>query len=443
MSRIAILGTGMAGFGAWHRLRDERHDVVLYDKNAYYGGHTYTWSFSPGFTFDEGPHVSFTKDERIQALLAEAVGGEYEEVQYHLDNYWRGHWITHPVQTNLFGLPTDLVTRIIADFVAETQRPDAAAETYEDWLVSGYGRTFAEEFPETYTRKYHTTSSRNMTTDWIGPRMYRPSLDEVLRGALAPAAPNVHYITGFRYPSRGGFAAYLEKWATVAPIELGREAVAIDPVAGTIQFGNSEVAGFDHLVSSVPLPDLVSLLPDVPAEVRDASARLACTGCVLVNVGVAREGISPAHIRYFYDPDIVFARLSFPHLMSPHNAPEGTSSVQAEVYFSEKYKPLEGNAEDYVEPVIRDLVRCGILESDDEILYRGAMVCRYANVVFDHDRGAALDRVHGYLDELGIAWCGRYGDWGHIWTDEAFVSGERAAENVLSRTARGRARASA
>ena len=61
------------------------------------------------------------------------------------------------------------------------------------------------------------------------------------------------------------------------------------------------------------------------------------------------------------------------------------------------------------------------------------MLCEYANVIFDHERAIALDRVHGYLEAIGVAWCGRYGDWGHIWTDEAFVSGERAAETVLSR----------
>jgi protoporphyrinogen oxidase len=432
MARIAILGTGMAGFGAWHRLRAERHDVVLYDRNPYVGGHTYSHVFPPGFTFDEGPHVSFTKDERMRELLAEAVDGDYDEVQYELVNYWRGHWAPHPVQTNLYGLPTDLVTRVIADFVAEREKPDVPLATYEDWLVSAYGRTFAHEFPEAYTRKYHTLPSREMTTDWIGPRMYRPSLEEVLRGALAPAAPNVHYITGFRYPKDGGFVRYLRRWAEEATILLEHEVVAIDPRRRELRFANGQVAVYDRLVSSVPLPELVPLLPDVPADVLEAAANLACSELVLVNVGVARPDISTTHITYVYDEDIVFSRLSFPHLISPSNAPPGAASVQAEVYFSPKYRPLEGHADDLIEPVIRDLRRCGILADDDEILYKGTLHCPYANVIYDHDRAPALERVHGYLEEIGIAWCGRYGDWGHIWTDEAFASGERAAETALS-----------
>ena len=424
----------MGGFGAWHRLRKEPHEVHVFDKNAYVGGHTNSWWFEPGFIFDEGPHVSFTSDERVRTILADAVDGEFDDVQYELDNYWRGHWVTHPVQCNLHGLPVDLVTRVIADFVAEGNAPESPIRNYEDWLVAAYGRTFAEEFPAAYTRKYHTTAARNMTTDWIGLRMYRPSLEEVLRGALAPAAPNVHYITGFRYPKRGGFVQYLGKFAATATVELSREAVSIDPVAGEMRFANGSTSHFDHLISSIPLPDLIALLPNVPDEVSDAAANLACSSCVLVNVGVGRPDISAKHIRYVYDEDFVFSRLSFPHLMSAHTVPTGAGSVQAEIYFSEKYRPFDGMPDDLIEPVVRDLIRCGILDESDEILYKGAIFLRYANVIFDHDRAPALDRVHGYLSELGIAWCGRYGDWGHIWTDEAFRSGERASESTLSRT---------
>ena len=59
------------------------------------------------------------------------------------------------------------------------------------------------------------------------------------------------------------------------------------------------------------------------------------------------------------------------------------------------------------------------------------MHIEYANVIFDLERADALDDVHGYLDDIGIAYCGRYGDWAYIWTDESFMSGEKAAEKVL------------
>ena len=120
-------------------------------------------------------------------------------------------------------------------------------------------------------------------------------------------------------------------------------------------------------------------------------------------------------------------------MQSPNNAPAGFGSIQAEVYFSTKYRPLTHAPEELIEPVITDLRRCGILREDDQILSREARLIEHANVIFDLDRIAALETVHGYLDDMGIAYCGRYGEWGPLWTDESFISGENAAQAALAR----------
>jgi protoporphyrinogen oxidase len=177
----------------------------------------------------------------------------------------------------------------------------------------------------------------------------------------------------------------------------------------------------------------VPLIQGAPADVCAAAQRLACTTCVIVNVAVARPDLSDAHITYFYDEDMFFTRVNFPHLLSPHNVPPGVSAVQAECYYSKKYRPLDRTPEDCIAPVVADLRRCGLLREDDQIVFTNAHVNDYANIIFDQEYPAALATVHGYLDDVGILYCGRYGDWRHLWTDEAFESGERAAERALDR----------
>jgi protoporphyrinogen oxidase len=423
----------MAGFGAAYRLHAEGVTPVMYDKNGYHGGHTASFRHASGFLFDVGPHISFTKDPRIQDLFADSVGQQYETVQINLNNYWRGYWPRHPVQLHLHGLPEDVIVKVIADFVEQRQPPERPIRNYADWLLSSFGRTFAELFPMQYTRKYHLTTADNMSTDWLGPRIYRPSLEEVLRGALSPSSAHVHYITHFRYPTDGGFVSYLRKFVPLGRLLFNHELVSVDPRARELRFSNGAVAPYDALVSSVPLPDLVRMIAGVPQDVLDASRRLACSTCVLVNVGVDRKDLSDAHITYFYDEDMCFTRLGFPHMLSATNAPAGTGSIQAELYFSDKYKPLTGSPDDWIDPVITDLRRAGVLREDDHIVFSSAMLVRYANIIFDLDRAAALSTVHGYLDDIGIAYCGRYGEWGYLWTDESFKSGENAAQKVLDR----------
>ncbi len=431
--KVAILGAGMAGFGAAHRCHAQGLRATLYEKKPYHGGHTASHRFSGGFTFDEGPHISFTKQERIRALFAESVGGEYLESKAYVNNYWQGHWIPHPAQCNLHGLPDDLVVAVLQDFIKGQTVPPPPIETYLDWLYASFGQAFAETFPMQYTRKFHTTEAHNMSVDWVAPRIYRPSLDEVLRGAVSASAPNVHYITEFRYPKRGGFVSFLDLFVEQADLRLGHQVLTVDAKRRRLTFADGSAAEYDGLVSSLPLPELIPMIAGTPGDVLEAVSRLACSEAVIVSIGVDRADLCRAHWTYFYDPEFSIVRLSTPHMQSPHNAPPGHGSFQAEIYFSKKYKPLQGRPEDYIDRVIDDLRRCRLMKDTDRVVFSHALHVPYANVIFDLERAAALKVVHGYLDDLGIAYCGRYGEWAYIWTDESFISGENAAQKVLDR----------
>ncbi|MEO8444915.1 MAG: FAD-dependent oxidoreductase [Gammaproteobacteria bacterium] len=431
-SDIVILGSGMAGLGAAHRLREAGHPAAVFDKNPRPGGHTSSHT-RDGFTFDEGPHVSFTKIEKVRDLFAKAIADDYLSIDAYIDNYWQGHWVRHPVVTNMHGLPTGIVVDTIRDYVEAKKVAEPKIANYEDWLVASYGRTYAEAFPMQYTRKYHTTEARNLSTEWVGPRLYQASLDEVLTGALTPASPNIHYVQDYRYPRNGGFAAFLTDLTREAKVQVNHEVTGINPKARELTFANGVRRNYGSLVSSIALPDLIPMIAGAPRDVVDASQTLACTTVVLVNLGINRPDVSRSSWTYYYDDEFPFSRVSYPRNYSPNVVPSGTSSIQAEVYFSKKYRPLQGHPDSCIEPTIEGLRRAGVIRPDDQIIYREAMLIPYANIIFDLDRPAALSTVHGFLEDLGIAWCGRYGEWGYLWSDEAFVSGEEAAQRTVDR----------
>jgi protoporphyrinogen oxidase len=238
-------------------------------------------------------------------------------------------------------------------------------------------------------------------------------------------------VSDFRYPTNGGFVSFLRPLIQGLDLKLNHKVVKLEPWARTLTFGNGETVGYDHVVSSLPLPELVRKIPGAPPDVVAAAERLACTTCVLVNIGLDRADISDWHWTYFYDDEYCFTRVSFPHLLSPNNVPPGCGSIQAEIYYSAKYRPLDRSPMELVPSAIEDLRKCGLIRDGDRILHQNAMVTEYANVIFDLDRKAAVQTVHGFLDDIGIYYCGRYGEWGYQWTDEAFKSGESAAQQVL------------
>jgi protoporphyrinogen oxidase len=421
----------MSGLGAGYGLEQASVPFVCYDSNSYFGGHTRSFRYISGFVFDEGGHISFTKNSHVMNVLAENVCGHFEERTLNIDNYWHGYRIPHPVQCNMRGLPAELMIRVIRDFVSVQGQEPQVGQSYAHWLYYTYGKTFAETFPMVYGRKYHTTSMDLLTTDWIGPRMYRPSLEEILRGAIEGNVKGAHYVGNFRYPSIGGFVSYLEPFAARFEVKLNHRLVGLDPKKKVLRFDNGKSVAYDQVISSIPLPDLIPLIDEAPGDVLDAAGSLAFTQAVLINLGVNRSDLSNTAITYFYDEDVIFSRVNLPHMFSEKNAPPGCGAIQAEVYFSDKYRPFRGTPHDVIEPVIKDLRRCGFIRDNDSIMLKEAAVNRYANVIFDKHRARAVATVHAFLDDIGVHYCGRYGNWDHAWTDEAFLNGEKAAQMAL------------
>jgi protoporphyrinogen oxidase len=427
---VAVLGAGLAGLAAAQRLHELACHVDVYERNSYAGGRAYSHQVD-GFVFDEGPHVSFTKRPEIESLFAKALNGNFVEQEAILLSYWQAHLVRHPAQSNLYGLPVDVVERCILDFVKAQYGSDHAdVRTYADWCCQQLGRTFSQEFTFRYTRKYWASEAKDMSADWVGDRMYSPKLGEILRGALSPNNENHHYITRFRYPCQGGFGAYVQAVASDLNVHLGHEVTMVDLKRRLLEFANGKKAHFEVLVSSLPLPELIRCIKDVPKRVSEATQRLTCTSLVLVNVGIERDcGFPNVHWMYFYDEDIIFARGNLPHRLSANNVPPGCGSIQVEVYGS-KYRPMP--CQDILNRSIEDMIRVGLLHREDHIRVAHELHIPYANILFDLSRATNLAQVQSYLSEQGIISCGRYGQWEYYWSDDSIVSGWRAGHKVSS-----------
>lgn len=430
-SGYAILGAGMAGFGAANALHERGIRPRIFDERPSHGGLTSSHN-EDGFIFDEGVHISFSKNEGVKELFAKSVDNEFFTDKVYCNNYWKGHWIKHPAQVNLKALPEDMIVACLKDFIEANAVQNPRITNYEEWLLAVFGKTFAETFPMEYTVKYHTTEARNMTTDWLGPRLYRPKLEEVLNGAIKHEPLDVFYVNTFRYPLNGGFVSFLNHFVPMAEVNSGHRVEQIDMQDKSLRFSNGTSTNFEKLISSIPLPRLIPLIKGAPAEVLEAAAKLACSQVVVVNVGINRPFGVKQQWSYFYDRHIPFSRTSFRENLSPNNVPPGCGALQAEIYFSDKYRPLEGRPEDWIEPTIDALIETGLIKDRSEVIHTSTVFIPFGNVIFDLDRPKNLEIVQGYLNEIGIAFCGRFGDWGYIWTDHAFLSGGRAARSQMA-----------
>jgi len=112
------------------------------------------------------------------------------------------------------------------------------------------------------------------------------------------------------------------------------EVTNIDPYKKEIEFNSEEIIGYENVISTLPLPDLIKILPDdVPIDVKDAAGRLKTNSMFVVNIGINREKITDKNWIYYLDKKYSFVRVSFPSNQSDHVSPPGTSSISAEIAY--------------------------------------------------------------------------------------------------------------
>lgn len=418
-----ILGAGISGLGAAHALRKKGQSSLILERNDTFGGLAGNFEID-GFRFDRFVHFSFARDKRVNEIF---LKNGYIAHTPNPSNIYNRRWIKHPAQNNLFPLPNEEKVRIVADFkrrrsVAELG--DLTKVNYEEWLRCQFGDYFAEHFPMVYTRKYWMKEAKELRTEWVSNRLYQPSIEEVIAGCEREDERVTYYAKEMRYPRLGGYSAFFKELADDANIRFGVEVIQIDPNLNIVKDADNNIYHYSRLISSLPLPEIVKMLPNVPEFVSDAVNKLECTSGYHISIALKTQDIPPYLWWYIYDKDILAARVYSPSLKSPDNAPEGCSSLQMEVYCREG----EFSEVQLLDGTVGKLINLGIIKAED-IIFTHIGFEKYANVIFSKPIYESRKIVRDYLEQIGIETIGRFGQWDYLWSDQALLSGIQIIEN--------------
>lgn len=424
---VLVLGGGPAGLSAAYTLKNAGIDVAVYDKNEAPGGLCRSFTLE-GYTFDTFAHVNFCKDEYVMSMLESKT--EHLVHQPEAYNYSQGTWVRNPVQNNLLPLDTKEKIRIIKSFIE--RKEGLEPKNYGEWLEKQYGEYFAKNYPAKYTRKYWTVEPELLETKWVEGRMYTPTLDEVLEGAMSSEVPNVHYSKEIHYPNEKGFGNFLSPFLN-GTFHGQKELCDLSVSEHKASFKDGTEVIYNRLISTIPLDILAKSISGVcvPETVIEAADALDYTSGVMVSIGLKKKHKSPALWFYIYDEDILPARVYCPNIKSPNNVPEGGSAMQAEIYFS-KYKPLTMSLEEIKEKTIAQLIKMGIFKAEDVVI-SDVRSEKYANIMFTEKIYTARKVVHEYLDSLGLLYAGRFGEWDYLWLGQSILSGRGVANKIVNK----------
>ena len=461
--KSVVLGAGPTGLSAAYHLGE---GALLLERLATVGG----WCRSihdRGFTFDHAGHIMFSNDPYVLKLYDMLLGPNLHWQDREAWVYSKNVYTRYPFQGALYGLPPKVIKECIvgaiearfgsldgapaapcvvkpvedccADGTADVANGGATAgrrretRNFEEFIYQVWGKGIAKHFAIPYNKKLWTVPLTEMETSWLGGRVPLPDLEQIIEGALEPVGKPMGPNARFGYPLVGGFQALMSGFLPhiKGRIEMQAEAAQLLPREHLLVMADGSRYRYEHLVSTIPLPELVRLAgAEAPDEVKAAARALRHLSVRCVNLGVGRANITDKHWIY-YPEDTVFHRIFAQGNASPHCNPPGGFGLTCEISYS-PWKPLPLDGQALVERCIADCVKVGMLREDEVIVTANQVDMPYAYVLYDHARAANVALVKAWLARHDILLAGRYSEWEYYNSDHAFIAGKKAAESVLA-----------
>src|SRR6516162_6670970 len=354
-NKAVIVGAGPAGLTAAYELCKQGQAVtVLEGDPQHVGGLARTVEYK-GFRFDIGGHRFFSKSREVEDLWSEILGPDLLERPRSSRIYYRRQFYSYPLRPiealRKLGLSESLLC--VLSFLRARSCPTIPPKSYEDWVVNQFGRRLFEIFFKGYTEKIWGMNCREISADWAAQRIKGLSLSSTIRNALLPGSTKNSrstvvrtLIDTFRYPRLGPgmmWEACAQKVRQLGgEIQLGRKVVhckfaALDQnwtVSARTPEGKVENYRGDHLVSSMPIRELVSMIePNLPDAALRSGASLRYRDFLTVGLIVRETDRFKDNWIYIHDPDVRVGRVQNYKSWSPEMVPDARFCGYGMEYF--------------------------------------------------------------------------------------------------------------
>ena len=426
---VVILGGGLTGLStALHLLENgEKRPIVVAERDDRVGGKARSRR-ERGFTFDITGHWLHLRDDRVRALVDRLFGpGDLVEIERRTGVYTHGVMLPYPFQANLYGLPLPVVQECLVGFVQAQKKAAtptlAQPRTFEEYAVARFGSGIARHFFIPYNAKLWGKHYAALTPDWVSRFVPMPDVEQVIGGAIGLRQEGLGYNARFLYPRRGGIDALPEAMARALSgrirLELGVEVVGLDAKRRQIRLSNGQSIEYATVVSTLPLPELVDRVLDAPPEARAARGKLRWVKWRYLDLATTTSPRLAEHWVYVPEPEIPFFRVGIYSNALSAMAPAGGGSLYVEL--ADRDNPPE------YERIYAELARMGAITGPDDVLFAHCRDIEYAYVVFDEAYSEVTSTLHGWLDQVGIRSCGRYGAWVYNSMEDSILAGMEAA----------------
>jgi len=422
----------MAGLSCAYHLKTD--DYLLVERSDEPGGLSRSVKHE-GFVFDHTGHLLHLRNPYTLQLIPKLLGDNLALHQRNAAIYSSHTYTAYPFQANTYGLPARVIKECVRGFVdaqlsARPAPKSSRPESLRSWVLRSFGKGFAKHFFFPYNQKLWTVTPDVLTAEWVAPFVPRPSVEEIVAGALGTQGKQFGYNASFYYPKEGGIQALAFAFAKeIKNIRLNTEATGIDLARKEVRLSTGEVIRYEHLVSTLPLAKFLQIASPLPKEIAALRKTLRWSSVYNINLGIGRSNLSERHWIYFPEKKYRFYRVGFPMNFAKTMTPRGCSSMYVEIAYVPGHPP---NDRDAMRQSIAGLRDSGLLTAKDKIVTTKILHIPTAYVIYDKNRTSASRRILSYLESEKVHSIGRFGAWKYSYMEEAILEGKSTAERIMS-----------
>jgi protoporphyrinogen oxidase len=365
-------------------------------------------------------------------MVLDSAAGQWNEVERRSAVLIEDRFVPYPFQLHLGHAPEsvrDSCLRTLPRVInCCNNRP--AELNFKEWVEGSLGTGIADHFMIPYNEKLFAVPAHELTCEWLGRFVPRPSPDEVREGALSTRVVQTGYNRRFLYPRRGGIAVLWKVLASgVAELLTNARVTEVDTDRRMVHLASGESVQYrEGVISSIPLRELASLvMPSSPA--LNLRKGLRATHVTCVNVGIRQIRRSFDGLQWLYLPERRFRahRVGFYNPLAPSMSPPSREGVYVDI----AHGPTASSNE-LVNAALDDLIELGAIVGAEDVDV--VFPVRIANAYVVHDFACAPARraIHRELAGRGVQVVGRYGNWEYAAMEDAILQGFQAASMLLS-----------
>jgi protoporphyrinogen oxidase len=443
--RVIIIGAGPAGLTAAYELSKLNQPSLVLEERDKVGGLSRTENYK-GYHFDMGGHRFFTKSEEVKKVWRDVLRADFLQRPRLSRIYYQKKFFYYPLKplNALAGLGIFESILIGLSYLWWQLFPYRQEETFEQWVTNRFGKRLFLTFFKTYTEKVWGIPCSELKAEWAAQRIKDLSLKTALLSMFFKSKKTIKtLIEEFDYPRLGpgmmwnAVKAHIESQG--AKVQLGSEAVkfyrngnGIERIAVSCN-GHQEILQADHVISSMPLTELVKRLdppppPEVLTAVKNIVYRDFLTVCLIVN----KRELFPDNWIYIHDPDVKVGRIQNFKNWSPDMVPDQSKTSLGLEYFCKEGDSLWNQRdEDLIELGKREVERIGLAKYSD---IEDGCVFRVPKSypVYDSDYREHLGIVREFVESLGnFQTVGRNGLHRYNNQDHAMLTGILAVRNLV------------